>query len=35
LLDREQDYGLMPFLDEVIGEFELLIVWKKVSGCED
>ncbi len=25
----------MPFLDEVIGEFELLIVWKKVSGCED
>ncbi len=27
--------GLMPFLDEVIVEFEMLIVWKKVSGCDD
>jgi len=25
----------MPYLDEAINEFEMLIVWKKVAGCED
>jgi len=35
-LSQSTDYeGLMPFLDDVINEFELLIVWKKVAGCED
>ena len=27
--------GLLPFLDDAIAEFEMLIVWKKVAGCED
>jgi len=27
--------GLLPFLDDSIAEFEMLIVWKKVAGCED
>lgn len=27
--------GLLPYLDEAINEFEMLIVWKKVSGSDD
>ena len=38
--DEEDDIegsmdGLLPYLDDAISEFEMLIVWKKVAGCED
>ena len=33
--NEESNDGLMPYLDDAISEFEMLIVWKKVAGCED
>ncbi|TNV85716.1 hypothetical protein FGO68_gene17605 [Halteria grandinella] len=34
-LDDDPSQGLLPFLDQAIEEFELLIVWKRVGGCDD
>lgn len=33
--DENDPTGLLPYLDDAISEFEMLIVWKKVAGCED